>query len=175
MTAVVAAQRVVIRPIEEAELSALEWDGQYTHYRRVFRQTYDDMIRGQRIMLIAAAGRAVVGQVFVQLSSSETRYADGVTRGYLYSLRVRPAWQRRGLGTRLIASAEAALRARGFVTSVIAAGKDNAGARRLYERLGYHTFADDPGVWYFADVNGTQQVFEEPCWIMERNLGQDRP
>ncbi len=170
MTDVVDVQKVVIRPIREAELPALEWDGSYTRFRKVFQQTYEDALRGQRIMLVALMGGQIVGQVFVQLSSSERRYADGYSRGYLYSLRVRPEYQARGIGTRLVKAAEASLRARGFSTAVIAAGKENPRARQLYERLGYHTFADDPGVWYFQDVNGLQQAVNEPCWVMERTL-----
>lgn len=170
MADVAQGRRVVVRPIREDELEALEWDGMYTKYRRIYSQTYDDMLRGQRLMLVAADGRALVGQIFVQLSSSEARYANGYSRAYLYSLRVRPEWQGQGLGTRLIRAAEAALRARGFTSAVIAAGKDNPGARRLYERLGYKAFAEDPGVWYFTDVNGTRQVVEEPCWVMDKRL-----
>jgi ribosomal protein S18 acetylase RimI-like enzyme len=166
------AERVVIRPIVEAELSALEWDGQYTRYRRVFRQTWDDVQRGQRLMLVAVTGGEIVGQIFIQLTSAEMRYADGVSRAYLYSLRVRAEWQGRGLGTRLIEAAEAALRARGFTLAVIAAGKENPRAEQLYRRLGYRTFADDPGVWYFTDVNGIQQLMEEPCWVMEKRLAR---
>jgi ribosomal protein S18 acetylase RimI-like enzyme len=170
MAGLADVDKVVIRPIRAEELPDLEWEGQYTKYRQVFAQTFADVQRGQRIMLVAVAGGQVIGQVFVQLSSSETRYADGATRGYLYSLRVRPEWQGNGLGTRLIRAAEAALRARGFSVAVIAAGKDNPGARRLYERLGYQTFADDPGVWYFTDVNGVQQQQVEACWVMEKRL-----
>jgi ribosomal protein S18 acetylase RimI-like enzyme len=170
MPASVDAARVTIRPIREPELPELEWDGAYTRYRRVFRQTYNDVVRGQRIMLVAVAGGRIVGQIFVQLSSTETRYADGYSRAYLYMLRVRPEWQGQGLGTRLIAAAEEALLARGFTTAVIAAGKENPGAQRLYARLGYQTFGDDPGVWYFQDVNGSQQSIEEPCWVMEKRL-----
>src|SRR5207253_10847567 len=109
---------------------------------------------GQRILLVAVMGTQVIGQVFIQLSSTERRYADGYSRGYLYSLRVRAEWQERGIGTRLVKAAEATLRARGFSTAVIAAGKENTRARQLYERLGYRPFADDPGVWYLQDVNG---------------------
>ena len=170
MADLVDIDKAVIRPIRAAELPGLEWEGQYTKYRKVFAQSFEDVQRGQRIMLVAAAGGQLVGQIFVQLSSSETHYADGATRGYLYSLRVRPAWQGNGLGTRLIRAAESALLARGFSVAVIAAGKDNPGARRLYERLGYHTFADDAGVWYFTDVNGVQQEQTEPCWVMEKRL-----
>ena len=166
----VQVDKIVIRTLREAELPALEWEGVYTQYRRVYRQTYEDALRGQRIMLVAVSGQRLVGQVFIQLSSTETRYADGYSRAYLYSLRVRPELQGQGLGTRLLSTAEAMLRSRGYTTAVIAAGKDNPGAFRLYERLGYRSFADDPGVWYFQDVNGVQQVIEEPCWVMEKDL-----
>jgi ribosomal protein S18 acetylase RimI-like enzyme len=170
VTDVVDVQKVVIRPIRETELPALEWEGAYMRFRKVFQQTYDDVVRGQRIMLVALIEAKIVGQVFIQLSSTERRYADGYSRGYLYSLRVRPEWQVRGIGTRLVKAAEASLRARGFTTAVIAAGKENPRARQLYERLGYRTFADDPGVWYFQDVNGAQQSVNEPCWVMQKTL-----
>lgn len=113
----------------------------------------------------------MVGQVFVQLSSSESQFADGATRGYLYALRVRPVWRGQGVGTRLIAAAEAALRERGFTLAVIAAAKGNTGALRLYERLGYRVFAEDPGEWSFTDVEGREQSIAEPCWVLEKRLG----
>jgi len=173
MADTLSVDKIVIRTLRETELPALEWEGAYTQFRRVYRQTFEDALRGQRVMLVAVSGARLVGQVFIQLSSTETRYADGYSRGYLYSLRVRPELQGQGLGTRLLSSAEATLRARGFTTAVIAAGKDNPGAFRLYERLGYRSFADDPGVWYFQDVNGVQQLVEEPCWVMEKRLVPD--
>jgi ribosomal protein S18 acetylase RimI-like enzyme len=170
MTDLADIDQVVIRPVQAKDLLGLEWDGVYEKYRTMFRQSYEDAERGQRILLVAVAGDEMVGQVFVQLSSSETRYADGAVRGYLYALRVRPAWQGLGLGTRLIAAAEEALLALGFGMAVIAAGKDNPRAYKLYERLGYRTFAEDPGVWYFVDVNGVRQTMEEPCWVMQKHL-----
>jgi ribosomal protein S18 acetylase RimI-like enzyme len=163
-------ERITIRPVAAEDLPGLEWDGAYTSHRSVFRQTFEQAQQGQRVMLIAVASETVIGQVFIQLVSSELEFANGVDRGYLYALRVRPGWQGQGLGTRLIAAAEAELRSRGFTTAVIAVGKDNLAARRLYERLGYRAFADDPGVWYFTDVNGVQQTMEEPCWVMEKMI-----
>lgn len=173
MTDVVGAQKVIIRPIRESEVPALEWDGAYTRYRKVFQQTYEDTVRGQRVMLVAVQASQIVGQVFIQLSSTERRYADGYSRGYLYSLRVKSDWQAQGIGTRLVKAAETTLRARGFTTAVIAAGKDNPRARQLYERLGYRAFAEDPGVWYFQDVNGVQQSMSEPCWVMQKRLSSE--
>ena len=83
---------------------------------------------------------------------------------------MKAAWQGLGVGTRLIAEAEDSLRARGFTIAVIAAAKDNPAARKLYERLGYRVFAEDPGVWQFADENGDPRMQAEPCWVMEKNL-----
>ncbi len=166
----VSATAILIRPLVEADLPALEWDGEYRHYRTVFRHTWADAQRGERLMLLAVAGEIVVGQIFIQLLSSNLRYADNQHRAYLYALRVKAAWQGLGLGTRLLAEAEATLRARGFDTAVIAAAKDNPGARRLYERHGYRAFADDPGVWHFPDENGLPVLQAEPCWIMEKKI-----
>jgi ribosomal protein S18 acetylase RimI-like enzyme len=173
VTDVIDAQKVIIRPIRESEVPALEWDGAYIRYRKVFQQTYEDTVRGQRVMLVAVQAAQIVGQVFIQLSSTERRYADGYSRGYLYSLRVKSDWQAQGIGTRLVKAAETTLRARGFTTAVIAAGKDNPRARQLYERLGYRAFAEDPGVWYFQDVNGMQQSVSEPCWVMQKHLSSE--
>jgi ribosomal protein S18 acetylase RimI-like enzyme len=170
MTDTVPIETFTIRHVQLNDLPALEWDGQYHHYRAVFQRAFDEAQAGQRVLLLAEAAEAVVGQVFVQLNSSEQQFADGAGRGYIYALRVRSEWRNHGLGSRLVQAAEDELRARGFQTAVIAAGKDNPDARRLYERLGYRVFTEDPGVWYFTDVNGVQQVLEEPCWVMEKSL-----
>jgi ribosomal protein S18 acetylase RimI-like enzyme len=159
-----------VRPVVEGDLPALEWDGDYRHYRTVFRANFEDMQRGQRLMLVAVQGDVIVGQIFVQLNSADHQYADGRQRAYLYALRVRPAWRGQGIGQHLVAAAEARLRERGVATAVIAVAKTNEGAHRLYRRLGYQVFADDPGVWMFTDADGRQQRIEEPAWLMEKSL-----
>lgn len=161
---------VVIRMAEEQDLPALEWDGEYRHYRTVFRSNYEDARRGQRLMLVAVQGEAMVGQVFVQLNSADRQYADGRQRAYLYALRVRPAWRGQGIGRRLVAAAEAQLVRRGFTTAVIAVAKQNDRARGLYLKLGYRIFAEDPGIWVFTDADGREQRVEEPAWLMEKWL-----
>ncbi|MBP7694796.1 MAG: GNAT family N-acetyltransferase [Anaerolineales bacterium] len=164
------AEAAVIRLLEERDLPALEWEGEYRHYRAVFRANFDDMQRGQRLLLVAVQGAQLVGQIFVQFNSAEHQYADGRFRGYLYALRVRPAWRGQGLGRRLVLAAEAGLLERHYQTAVIAVAKTNERARRLYLRLGYHVFADDPGVWIFTDADGREQRVAEPAWLMEKAL-----
>lgn len=162
------ALSLLIRPLTAADLPALEWDGAYTHQRRVFERTFGEMQTGVKHMLVAEAEGRIIGQVFIQFRSSEEQFADGATRGYLFALRVRPEWRGQQIGSRLMAAAEAELLQRGYRVAVISAAKTNAGARRLYERQGYHVIAEDPGEWYFTDVNGQTQHVEEPCWVMEK-------
>jgi ribosomal protein S18 acetylase RimI-like enzyme len=156
--------------LEERDLPALEWDGEFRHYRAVFRANFEDMQRGQRLMLVAIHSSALVGQVFVQLDSADRQYADGRQRGYLYALRVRPAWRGQGIGRQLVATAEAHLLRRGYTTAVIAVAKANERARRLYLQIGYRVFAEDPGIWVFTDADGREQRVEEPAWLMEKWL-----
>lgn len=161
---------IAIRPLTAADLPQLEWDGEYTQHRPVFQRMLADVERGTRLMLVAVVGEQIVGQVFVQLRSSEIEFAHEGRRGYLYSLRVRPEWRGHGIGTQLVAVAEAELLARGYGEAAISTAKDNAAARRLYERLGYQVFKEDPGEWWFTDVNGQLQHVQEPCWVMEKML-----
>lgn len=166
---------VVIRPLEERDLPALEWDGEYRHYRAVFRSNFEDAQRGQRLMLVAVQQDRMLGQIFVQLNSADRQYADGRHRGYLYALRVRPAWRGQGLGRRLVSAAETQLLRRGYSTAVIAVAKHNERARTLYLRLGYRIFAEDPGIWVFTDADGREQRVEEPAWLMEKWLSLGQP
>ncbi len=161
---------IVVRPLREEDLAGLEWDDEQRRFRRVFRNAFDDMQAGNRLLLVAAAGNLIIGRLFIQWASSDTRYADGYSRAYLYALRVHADWQRHGIGTQLITAAESHLRARGFTAATIAVGKENAPALHLYQNLGYMTFADDPGEWYFTDDHGLLQHEAEPSWIMEKKL-----
>lgn len=161
---------IAIRHVTAEDLPALEWDGEYRHFRRVFRANFEDAQRGQRLMLVATMESLIVGQIFVQLKSAAQAQTDGGKRGYLYALRVKAEWRNRGIGTQLIAAAEAELRRRGFQWAVIAVAQANDGARWLYERLGYRIYSADPGIWHYPDAEGRQQRVEEPSWLMEKGL-----
>jgi ribosomal protein S18 acetylase RimI-like enzyme len=162
----------IVRLLEERDLPALEWDGTFLHFRKLFRQAYEDMHLGTRWLLVMEhrPSGEIVGQIFLQWNSSDARFADGRQRGYLYSLRVKPAFQRRGLGTRLIRAAEDALRRRGMDTASIGVEKNNPDARSLYERNGYRVIAEDPGCWSYTDHLGRKQDVSEPAWLMEKKL-----
>ncbi len=166
-----AAAAVIIRPARRSDLPSLEWEGVYTHFRRVFERAYAYVLQGQAAMYLAEHPReGVVGQVFVQYVSSRPDLADGSRRAYVYSFRVKPAYRGQGIGTRLMQAAEADLRARGFRLVTLNVAKDNPLARRLYERLGYRVVADDPGQWSYEDHRGERRFVSEPAWRMEKSL-----
>jgi ribosomal protein S18 acetylase RimI-like enzyme len=163
---------ILIRPLREEDLPALEWDGEYVHFRTLYRRAYEEMLLGSRLMMVAVNETTdeIVGQVFVQYSSDDPRFADGRTRGYVYALRVKVAYQNRGIGRRLIHTAEDVLRQKGMRAATIGVAKANTGAQRLYERLGYQVLGEDAGRWTYLDERGNLREVNEPSWLMEHIL-----
>ncbi len=160
---------VVVRPAELADLAGLEWFGQYAHYRRLFRDTYHEQQRGQRLMLVADFNGFPVGQVFLQLQSNRPT-PDNSTRIYFYALRVLDPFQRMGLGTALLNAAEQFALRRTYGWATIAAGKDNPAARRMYEKRGYRVCDQEDGDWSYVDQLGRTRYVHEPCWVLEKPL-----
>ncbi len=152
------------------DLFKLEWFGQFTHFRGLFRRAFREQEHGRRLMLVADCGGFPIGHVFVQLNSDEPTVAKNGTRAYFYAFRVMEMFRGRGIGTMLMDEAEALVAARGYAWTTIAVAKDNDDARRLYERLGYRVFRDDDGEWSYRDHQGTTRWVNEPCWLMEKHL-----
>lgn len=161
--------QVTFRPAQRDDLPKLEWYGKYTHFRRIFQRTYEEQLRGERLMLLADVNGFPIGQIFIQLVSRDDLWSAH-KHAYLYSLRVMDAFQRQGLGSALLREAEAILRERGYVSVSIAAAKDNLAARRLYERHGFQVIAEDAGRWSYVDHEGITHYVNEPCWILEKSL-----
>ena len=158
-----------IRHARETDLSALEWGGEFRRFRRLYRAAFEDSRRGERALLVAEVDGEIVGQLFVQFEG--TLVGDPDTTGYLYAFRVRPAWRNQGIGTALVAEAERRLLSEGLTRAVIAVGKANEPALRLYERLGYTRFGEDPGEWSYIDDHGRIQDIVEPAYLLEKILG----
>jgi ribosomal protein S18 acetylase RimI-like enzyme len=161
---------VLVREARESDLQALEWEGRYQHFRRLYRRAMSEAKRGRRILLVAEMDQRVVGQIFIQLASGRAELADGEQSGYLYAFRVRPTYRGHGIGTQLLEAAEQALRDRGFRRAVIAVAQDNPAALRLYENHRYIRFAEDPGEWSYIDHRGRLQRVSEPAFILEKRL-----
>jgi ribosomal protein S18 acetylase RimI-like enzyme len=160
-----------IRHLQQADLPALEWDGEYTHFRRVFNDAYLRAIQGYSVLWVAELeGTGIIGQVFLQLICDRLELADGHKRAYLYSFRIRPPYRGAGLGTRILKIIEDDLFQRGFSILTLNVAKDNLLAQKLYVRNGFKIVAHEPGIWSFPDHTGNWQTVEEPAWRMEKVL-----
>ena len=164
--------QVRIRPLVEEDLPALEWDGAFTHFRRLYAQHYRNMIKGNTLVWVSETEeRELVGQLFLLLYSQQKEVADGFRRAYIFSFRIKPAYRNQGLGSFMLALAENDLMLRGFTQVRLNVARQNRAARQLYERLGYRVIGSDPGVWHYQDPQGEWQSVREPAWKMLKELG----
>ena len=163
--------KVQIRHIEKSELPALEWNGEYAHFRRLYKEIYEGVVKGKAIMWVADLnGGSIIGQLFVQLSSARIELANGTNRAYIYSFRIQPPYRDNGLGTHMLRIVEEDLAERGFHWVTLNVARDNPDARRLYERQGYRVIAMEPGNWTYRDERGITREVHEPAWRMEKRL-----
>lgn len=161
---------VTIRKLVRDDLPKLEWYGQYTHFRRLFKYSFRKQALGSRLMLVADMNDFPIGRLFIQLNSPSGEMADGRTKAYLYSFTVMDMFQGHGIGTRLMDTAEALLIRRKFREATIAVAKNNVGALRLYERRGYTTYEESDGHWRYRDHRGIMRHVYEPAWLLAKTL-----
>lgn len=163
--------RVILRPAEKADLPDMEWEGEYARYRRNYAEAFARTRRGlSLIWLLDLPGFGLVGQVLVQLKMEDRSYANGRTRAYIHSFRVREELRGHGLGTRLMAHAESDLLKRGFRQVTLNVAEENEGALRLYKRLGYRILKQIPGRWSYFDEHGELQHVVEPGFMLVKKL-----
>lgn len=160
-----------IRHIVREDLRALEWDGEYIHYRQIFLDAFHAAQRGEVIIWVADIPQeGIIGQVFISLTSARQDLADGVNRAYLYGFRVRPTYRDHGVGTKILKFVENDLINRGFRKLTLNVGRDNKSALRFYKRMGFHIIHSDPGRWSYIDHKGRRRLVNEPAWRMEKEL-----
>ncbi len=163
--------QIVVRQVTEEDLIALEWEGEYSHYRNIYADAFERARQGRSVLWIAELPRVgLIGQVFIQLVCDRPELADGYFRAYLYGFRVREAYRSRGIGTHLMKIVEEDLQKRGFHAVTLNVARDNNRARQLYERHGYRLVAPEPGIWSYLDENNIWHTVEEPAWRMEKRL-----
>lgn len=139
---------IEVRRLTPADLDAFQatmpsWNAR-EYARRLANQE-----RGLTVQLVAWAGAVAVGRAMLVFPGHPEWSASGFREGCpeLRDVGVAEAWQRRGIGSRLIVASEDAARAAGFDRVGLAVGLDDGyeAARGLYERWGY-AFAHGPFV-----------------------------
>jgi ribosomal protein S18 acetylase RimI-like enzyme len=164
--------QIGIRHLRPDELTALEWDGAFTHFRRVYARALQRAQNGMAVLWVAAGeSNNLIGQVFVLLNSEfDPQLANGEDRAFIHSFRVRPEFRSRGLGARLLQAAETDLVARNFKIIGLNVAEDNLAAMRFYERNGYRQVMKVSGEWSYVDHLGVEREVNEPGWRLIKNL-----
>lgn len=164
-------ETVIIRNVRKDDLPALEWGGEFSHFRRVYAEAFERARMGYSVLWVAELPeKGIIAQVFIQLICNRHELADGIKRAYLYSFRVHHDFRNQGLGSHMVRHVEMDLIRRGFQFLTLNVARDNLDALRLYLRLGFHIVAAEPGIWSFVDDKGVRQTVEEPAWRMEKKL-----
>jgi ribosomal protein S18 acetylase RimI-like enzyme len=162
-----------IRQVKLEDLPALEWDGEYSKYRRMYGSLFRDVSLGRALMwMVETQAREMVGQAFVLLRSSERAAADGERRAYVFSFRIKPDYRSQGIGTYLMGFVQKDLRERGYKFITLNVAKENPDALRLYKRLGYKVIGSHPGKWSYTDHEGKTHQVNEPAWRMIKRIGE---
>jgi len=167
----VLLSQIIVRLARNADLPALEWDGEYIHFRRLYADVYQSYKAGNALMwIVEHRGDGIIGQAFVSLQSLRPELANGIDRAYLYGFRVKPAFRNRGVGTAVIQIIEKDLVKRGYGMITLNVARNNFDAERLYQRLGYRVVAEEAGQWSYFDHLGMHRGVNEPAWRMEKVL-----
>ncbi len=162
---------LIIRSVEETDLTALEWGQEYKKYRRMYTSLFRNAQNGKTLMWIVEIPQGeIIGQAFVMLKSTEQDAADGESRAYVFAFRIKSQWRNKGIGTYLMQFIENDLDQRGFKFITLNVAKDNPDALRLYRRMGYRIIGSRPGVWSYKDHEGKIQYVDEPAWRMMKRL-----
>jgi ribosomal protein S18 acetylase RimI-like enzyme len=162
---------LLIRQATKDDLPDLEWNGEYTHFRRLFTDTFNLVQQSKAVMWIAEMnGNGLIAQCFVSLQGNRLELADGKNRAYIYGFRVQPKFRNQGIGTKIMKVIEADLKKRGFKQVTLNVGQENHAAMRFYKHLRYIVIGSDPGMWSYIDDKGKRIDMHEPALRMIKNL-----
>ncbi|MCJ7624991.1 MAG: GNAT family N-acetyltransferase [Anaerolineaceae bacterium] len=163
--------RILIRHLREEDLPALEWGGEFSHFRRLYAEGFRRTNQGLTVMWVAdMPDKGVIGQVFIQLICDRPELADGANNAYLYSFRIQEAYRNMGIGTLILDRIEQDLLERGYSNLTLNVAKENIKAQRLYQRHRFQIVAHEPGIWSYPDENGIWRQVNEPSWRMQKEL-----
>lgn len=85
----------------------------------------------------------LIGELYVFKELPDKDFADGKTKAYLCSFRIKKECQGRGFGSRLMESVLSYLKGQGLRTVTIGVEETEKATIRLYERLGFQTKVKD--------------------------------
>ena len=125
---------------------------------------YRNIISGNAVFWTVEHEGALIGELYVFFDLEDKDFADGKDTAYLCAFRVKREFRGRGLGSRLMETALADVKERGFRRATIGVGSGEPQNIRLYRRFGFTEKVKD----CFFDPCGMDEnmrpVYEEAGW-----------
>jgi ribosomal protein S18 acetylase RimI-like enzyme len=158
--------RITIRRVEESDKVGLASALAPGVSMEQIIHRWQDYCEGYRDMLVAVLDGDVVGTV--STTGHRFQMPDSLR---MFTLDVGPAFRCQGVGTALIKAVEEKARCDGLGRVNLEVALGNAGALRLYGRLGYSSLGK-PVVdcWEQLTDGGSCKQVEEYSWVMVKNL-----
>ena len=162
---------VTIRLIRETDLPALEWDGEYTRYRKVYQEIYRNFQRGISLPYVAeTAENGIIGQVFLTRKDPNPSFAGRSRYFFLSSFRIKPEFRDHGLGSRLMDICFRDVRSHRLRDIFLNCSSDNNRARRFYEKFGFRVVRLDEGKWSYINPEGLVVSEQQSAYLMRKTL-----
>ncbi len=132
-------EKIAIRQMNKDDIDGIAQTFAKWHKERPQYQSYfDEEQKGERVVLVALSGEEIVGYVTVVWESGYAPFREGGIPE-IVDLNVITEYQRQGIGTLLIQTAEriVAERPKPLIGISVEQSPDYAVANRLYPKLGY--------------------------------------
>ena len=113
----------------------------------------------------------LIGELYAFRDIPEDRdFADGKTTAYLCAFRVRKDFRGQGLGSRLLETVLAKMRAEGFQRVTIGVGPEEEQNVRLYRRIGFNVKIKDCYTDPCAMDENMRPQKDECYWLLAKEL-----
>ena len=153
-----------IRPARTEDLPALEWMGLFSAHREIIQRAFRAQEHGDALLLLAIAGTFPVAQVWIDFARRpEQRVAT------IWAVRTFFPLQGRGIGRQMMLAAEEAIRARGIRRAQLEVERDNADAKRFYQRLGWRS-AGRQSARFVSAGRADPHSAAMDLWMLEKDL-----
>ena len=159
---------MLIRKADCKEMLALWGYGDADQAPPTARFFYGNISSGNAIFWTVENGGELIGELYVFLDLEYKDFADGKDRAYLCAFRVKKEYRGQGIGSRMMESALADLKARGFKRATIGVSEERN--KKLYRRMGFDTKIKD---CYFDPCARDAQMRPEPdagFWLLSKDL-----
>lgn len=163
--------QINIRKMKESDLPLIEWNGEYSRYRRMYREVYRNLLLGISIPFVAEnTDGELVGQAFLTEKNPNDNYTSKSKYMFLSSFRVKAPYRDKGLGTLILKTCEETVMERDLNLIFLHCASKNTLAKQFYEKHGFAAVRNDPGIWTFINEAGNVVTEKEPSIVMVKKI-----